>query len=149
MLMALAFAPLAVIRQTFHIIEVGSDARLATLFTYFRAQWIIHVQPRMWNVHNSSHRTNNDLEGWHNRFKNIVARHRPNIWKLLNCLIQEQASTEVIMLQIAAGQNVQQQNSRYKNIHRRMKRLRRRYNRGNITLIQFISGISYNLAEFP
>jgi hypothetical protein len=146
--MALAYAPLALVRQTFHIFEQSSDPRLAPLFQYFRLQWIINVPPAMWNVYNRQTRTNNDLEGWHNRFTNMVGRHRPNLWRLLACLQEEQAATEVAVQQIAAGQQVSAPNRRYKKIHRHIKKLQRRYRHGNLRLTDFITNVSHNLAHF-
>ena len=93
-------------------------------------------------------KTNNDCEGWHNRFKNIVDKHRPNIWRLLNSLLQEQSATEIMKQQILAGHVVTSRNRIYKKIHRRLERLLRRYRRGHLTLTNYITGVSYNLARF-
>jgi hypothetical protein len=147
-LMALAFAPLPLVRNTFDIMEVNADPRLAPLFAYFRQQWIVNIPPRMWNVYKVNTRTNNDLEGWHLRFANIVSRHRPNLWHLLACLQQEQVATEIILQQVAAGQNVQSKNNRYKKIHKQLKVLLRRYRRGQLSLSKYITGVSHNLAAF-
>lgn len=146
--MALAYAPLAVVRQTFHIFEAASDPRLTTIFQYFEQTWIRSIQPRMWNVHGVAIKTNNDCEGWHNRFQNLVDKHRPNIWRLLDCILQEQNATEIMKQQILAGQVVTSRNTRYKKIHLRLKRLLRRYRRGNLTLTNYITGVSHNLAAF-
>ncbi len=147
-LMALAFAPLALVRQTFYLLRAASDPRLAPLFDYFNQTWLRAIQPRMWNVFNVDIRTNNNLEGWHSRFQKIVARHRPNLWQLLEAIQHEQAATEVAIQQVAAGRRVHTGNSKYKRITKQLKRLRRDYNRGRLTLTQYITGVSYNLAQY-
>ncbi len=41
----------------------------------------------LWNQYekaiNKSHRTNNVLEGWHNRFQPVVGKHHPDIYAML------------------------------------------------------------------
>ncbi len=50
--------------------------------------------------------------------------------------------------QVAAGRRVHTGNSKYKRIKKQLKRLRRDYNRGRLTLTQYITGVSYNLAQY-
>jgi hypothetical protein len=149
--MALAFAPLPIVRQTFHILETmpSNDLRVAPIYQYFRQQWIMSIPPKMWNVYKVNIRTNNHLEGWHNRFANLVSRHRPNIWRLLACIQQEQSATEITIQQIISGQQVQKKVKRYEKIQRNLKRLLRRYRRGTIDVVHYITGVSHNLAQFP
>jgi uncharacterized protein YbgA (DUF1722 family) len=146
--MALAFAPLALVRQTFHILDAASDPRLAPLFHYYNQEWILSIQPRMWNVYQVNTRTNNNLEGWHSRFQKIVARHRPNLWQLLEAMLQEQAATEVALQQVAAGRHVHTGNCKYKRVKKQLKRLLSDYRHGRKTLTQYITGVTYNLAQY-
>ena len=101
----------------------------------------------MWNVSNSDTRTNNDLEGWHLRFKNIVGRHHPIIWQLLLKLQEEQAATEVCIQQVLAGQVVKRRRLAYTAVNRHIDELKAEYNQGAISAIDFLTGISHNLAE--
>lgn len=152
--MALAFAPLVIVRQTFHLLEMAADPRLQPLFAYFRQEWIITIPPKMWNVYKLQLRTNNDLEGWHLRFKSIVSRHGPNLWHLLSCIQQEQAATEVVMLQISAGQRVSTQNNKYVKIQGNLDVLLKRYKKSGrngrrpMTATEYITGVSHNLAQY-
>jgi hypothetical protein len=105
-LMALGFSPLLRVRTVFTQLEVQAPPILRALFVYFRDQWLDRVPPRMWNVFNADHnlRSNNHLEGWHSGFNRTISAHHPNIWRLLTALIKEQANTDVLVQQIAAGQ---------------------------------------------
>jgi hypothetical protein len=146
--MALGFAPLLLVRNTFAQMQDNAPLALQPLFRYFDQQWLQSVSPSMWNVHNEDVRTNNDLEGWHHGFNKAIGRHHPNIWFLLESFINERASTEVTLQQIAAGHVVGRQRNRVKHLHSRIKRLRRRYARGTINLMRFLNGIANNLHHF-
>jgi len=146
-LMALGFLPLVVVRLTFATLESMAMNILLPLFQYFRQQWLGKVKPVMWNTHNEDLRTNNDCEGWHVRFNNAIRRHHPNIWQLMNCIREEQASVELLQQQIAAGRAARRCNKKYVSVQRRLQRLQRRYARGALTAIEYITGVSHNLAE--
>jgi hypothetical protein len=149
-LMALAFAPLLLVRNTFNIFQAAADPQLAPLFAYFDDQWMTRTPLGLWNVYRVSRRTNNHLEGWHNRFANIVRKNKPNIWILICALKNEQAATEVQRAQIAAGQIVQRQEKRYKQVEKNIKALTRRYRHGQMAngVEEYLQGISHNLARF-
>lgn len=48
-------------------------------------------------------RTNNHLEGWHNKLKKRVKTAHPNIYKIIEEFKKEQAANEVKMIQYSAG----------------------------------------------
>jgi hypothetical protein len=104
--MALGFAPLLRVRNVFTQLEAQCPPVVRPLLAYFRTQWLTTVRPFMWNVFNTEHnmRTNNHLEGWHAGFSKSVNQHHPNIWRFICALQKEQATTEVTIQQIAAGQ---------------------------------------------
>jgi hypothetical protein len=143
--MALGFAPLPLVRNIYTTMMQQSDPVLAPLFGYFSQQWLTNVRPSMWNVCNEDIRTNNDCEGWHNRLNRLVARHHPNLWHCVNCLIEEQNATDVLRQQLAAGQMVQRNNRKYKQVQARIRCLYDRYMTGNITVIEYITGVSHNI----
>ena len=69
-LMALAFFPRMLLRINFSIIEelevVQETPALLELLLYYKSTWTDgNFPPKLWNVHSSSMRTNNMLEGWH------------------------------------------------------------------------------------
>ena len=60
--------------------------------------------PRMWNhFQNSGPKTNNHLEGWHYRLNRLARKAHPNLIEIIELIKNEQASTEVQMIQVAAG----------------------------------------------
>lgn len=110
--------------------------------------WIVGNFPiGMWNVHGESRRTNNDLEGWHAGFNKRVEINHPNIWRMINILKMEQATTAAIKLQVAAGQNLVRRNRKYELINQRIQLITQNYQGGIIQQDEFLQGIAYNLHQ--
>ena len=62
--------------------------------------------PSLWNVYyidTSSPRTNNHVEGWHNKLKRVARKALPNVYELIEVFQQEQVDTEVAIAQLATG----------------------------------------------
>jgi len=60
----------------------------------------------LWNtyeVDSSSPRTNNRLEGWHNKLKCVVRKAHPNVFELVEIMEQEQAITEISIAHLVTG----------------------------------------------
>ena len=73
---------------------------------YFEDTWLVGNYPLiMWNVYRSDgFRTNNHLEGCHNRLKRLVEKAHPNIYKFVEAIRKEHTVTEsVFVLQLEAG----------------------------------------------
>ena len=106
--MALAFLPTNEIQQTFQTLRQqpvvdGSD-RLQRLFTYYEDTWLTGTFPLdMWNVHETTVRTNNMVEGWHSKLNRYVRRIHPNLHQLINELKKEQAMTQVSIQRARLG----------------------------------------------
>lgn len=145
---ALAFAPLPLIDATFQTLETTCDPRLTPLFLYFRNEWMRPGFKRVWNVSGLDIRTNNNVEGWHNRFANAIGKHHPNIWEFLLVVQNEQANTEVELQQMAAGGRIVRNKRKYVRVAKAVKTLRRRYRRGHLNTLQFIRGISNQLKRY-
>jgi len=145
--MALAFLPVSIVRLTFQILEGQADASLQPLFAYFTQQWLDGVRPVVWNVYNEDVRTNNDCEGWHVRLNAAVRRHHPNIWQFMECMRQEQANTEVLQQQILTGRTSRRHKKAYRIVQKRLRRLQRRYDAGDLSAVDYITGVSHNLSE--
>ena len=58
-------------------------------------------------------RTNNALEGWHNRFNRHVGCHHANIWKLIKVLKNEEDISRIELLHIQQGRVQQNANPVY------------------------------------
>jgi hypothetical protein len=122
-LMALAFLPVAIVRITFYLLEQQCDPVLQSLFAYFIQQWLTAVPPTDWNVYGLDMRTNNHCEGWHMRFANAIGRHHPNIYQLVKCLQQEQASVVVLHQQIIAGRQARRHDKVFVSLEKRLQQL--------------------------
>jgi len=143
-LMALSFLPVAIIRLTFNNLEAQADPVLIPLFQYFRNQWLTGVPTVLWNVNNEAIRTNNHCEAWHMCFNSAIGRHHPHIWRFLSCLLYEQASVEILHQQAIAGRWV---NKKYVVIQKRLNTIRERYDREDMSAVNYITAVSHNLAE--
>ena len=135
------------VRVTFDTLQLRANQVLVSLFAYFRHQWLTAVPTSLWNVNGEDMRTNNHCEGWHTRFNNAVVEHHPNIRLFLRRLQEEQATVDVILQQMAAGRLARRSNIKYVSVERRLKLLKTRHDAGTIDAIQFITGVSHNLAE--
>ena len=69
------------------------------------AQWVIRVQPQMLNVRGRVHRTNNDLESWHNRLNLDVGKAK-NVFFIIQCLINDHLDAVVLERQMASGEAI-------------------------------------------
>jgi hypothetical protein len=72
-LMALSFAPVPVIINTCrYVLQPAAHPALQPLLHYYEQQWLQPSLLPMWNTYQTSRRTNNELEGWHNGFANLI-----------------------------------------------------------------------------
>ena len=80
-------------------LKVGksSVARIEEFIDYFEHAWLNgQFQLTTWNVFmGDGPRTNNNLEGWHNKVKKIAGKSHVNIFEMVELFKIEQASTEV------------------------------------------------------
>ena len=85
--------------------EKPSVARIEEFIDYFERTWLNgQFQLTTWNVFmEDGPRTNNNLEGWHNKVKKIVGKSHLNIFEMVELFRLEQASTEVGLRQLMAG----------------------------------------------
>ena len=104
---AIAFVPLNFVRVSWNGLkaEMPDNEKLERYAAYFDEMWFDgHFRPCMWNYYrHCGPRTNNHLEGWHNRMKRISQKAHPNLYKVLELFQREQAASEVIILQPEAG----------------------------------------------
>ena len=101
---AITFVPLNFVRVLWN----GLKAEMPDgekLERYFDQTWFDgHFRPRMWNYYrHCGPRTNNHLEGWHNRMKRISQKAHPNLYEVLDLFQREEAASEVTILQLEAG----------------------------------------------
>lgn len=114
MLMAIAFVPTAEVVRVFNLFESNCIVEeLEPMIQYFGETYVVgrigargrgnrtippRYPPQWWNHYdstmNNEHRTNNLSEGWHNRFRLVVAKHHPDLYNAITEIQKEQADTE-------------------------------------------------------
>lgn len=66
--------------------------------------------PQLWNVRQATLDddavTNNNQEGWHNRFQTIIGRHHPSFYRFLTELIDEQGRVDYNLREIELGHEI-------------------------------------------
>ena len=98
-LMAIQFLPAEYIPAQFEEMKAaGPPPTTNRLLAYYRAQWLENrVCPvAFWNAFNRTIRTNNDVEGWHHLFFNIVTNQSSlNMYKLIHLLHVEARNVNI------------------------------------------------------
>ena len=104
---ALAFVPVRFVRLAWQAIKVSAPQLpcIQEFIRYFEDTWLVGNFPlTMWSVcQNDSFRTNNHLEGWHNRLKRLVGKAHLNVYEFVEVIQKEQTATEVSITQLEAG----------------------------------------------
>ncbi|KRY26268.1 hypothetical protein T01_7682, partial [Trichinella spiralis] len=91
------FSPCTVVHTGVSLLERGTTLNLLALFQYFRQEWMTNYRMSLWNARDVNIRTNNYLEGWHNRLNNKAVGNKLGFNKLLLLLLQEQDVMETLM----------------------------------------------------
>ena len=80
-------------------------------------------------------------------FNSAISRHHPHIWTFLSCLLDEQASVEILHQQAITGRRTRRVNKKYVVIQKRLNTIRERYDREDMSAVNYITAVSHNLAE--
>ena len=75
---------------------------------------IVRHPPRyrlsLWNMYDAvlegSARTNNFLEGWHNKFQIVISKQHPRLYVFFDKIKKEQGDTEIMLRQLQLGQRI-------------------------------------------
>jgi hypothetical protein len=93
------------------------------------------------------HRTNNDLEGYHNRVFKKFGR-RPNFWKFIKRLQEEQLSQDQLFSAINNGTAVLRQRApKYRSTERTVRLAREDLEAQRITSLDFLERVSVAIAN--
>ncbi|KRX17810.1 hypothetical protein T07_6701 [Trichinella nelsoni] len=103
MLLATAFLPVPHVNTGVSLLEAGTTGNLSALFQYFRQEWMTDERLPLWNVHSVNIRTNNHLEGWHNRLNRKAGKSHNGLYELLQLLIAEQGVMDTLIQQVLSG----------------------------------------------
>ena len=62
-----------------------------------------NVKLSLWNVAELNVRTNNNVEGWNNRFNKRMNKYHPNMWAFVTCLQNEEVHFRQQVLKVLTG----------------------------------------------
>jgi len=112
MLAAIAFVPIKKVEQSFKLFTMEACPQLQGMVNYFEKNYIgvkirnkksVKFEPKLWNVCDATEenmpKTNNYLEGWHNRINSSISCH-PSLAKLIRLLKKEQQLTMFTVHQV-------------------------------------------------
>ena len=140
------------IRLAWQAIKVTAPAidKMDEFVAYFEETWLVgKFAPQIWNVFStdaSSPRTNNHLEGWHNKLKQIARKAHPNVFELVEIFKQEQSDTEVSIAQLDTGSQPPKRAKKSVDKDKKIGELKSRFSQNEITLEEYVRGISAHTA---
>ncbi len=106
------------------------------------AEW--RLPPQDWNYHDyDGPRTNNHLEGWHNRLNRIVGKAHPNVYKLIEVFQREEAAVSVTISQLEAGGRAPPRKRKAVEMDRRITELQRKLSDGEFSIQEYVEAIKY------
>ena len=117
------------------------------LTDYVTETWIEgrFSQPTWNHYQTEGPRTNNHLEGWHNKLKKRFGIAHPTIYKLIDEFKKEQAVNEVKIGQYSNGGHKRKRAKKYHEIDTRLATLETELTTGAKTFIEYGNATSYLL----
>ena len=163
MLDALAFLPVADVRDGMRALKEVAPEGLSGLADYFDVNYVSgtyrtvtmndgslrlrrtepRFNPETWNVHEATmtdqQRTNNMCESWNNGFKHLVGHSNPSIWTVIDCLAKDAAVVETDIYNYQRGQPAPKRGRKATIVHqKRLKTLCQQYVQNEKSLAQFL-----------
>jgi len=167
-LMALPFIPLDEVVEVFETITEDMDAHLDEFISYMESTYVLgplrrrrrvppRFPPELWNVYQLTldgfQRTNNAVEGWHNRLDKICVVHHASLWRFLDAIRSEENQIRNQVIQVQGGHTRIREpvNKKYKTNQRQIEEIVARYEtykqEGNILV--YLRAIGYRLKTGP
>lgn len=146
LLMALPFLPAEYITRSFQELQVRDVAPpLRELMTYLDNQWIMSSQfpIKSWSVFKRTFRTNNDVEGWHNRLNQNVPPGGLNLYELIKRLHQEATDVVLTCHLIEEQQMLRLQRKKHKMLHEKIVTLWEQFENRDITKESLLKSCSF------
>lgn len=168
---ALAFLPAEDVREAFELLKPNLPDETEHLIHYFERTWVgmwkLEAEqedtgrptrrllkwkaplfsPQVWSAYErileGEPATTNHLEGWHNRFMNIVSKKHPGMWPFLIDLLHEQSNTELRVEQLLAGQPPVRPRKSVRDAHSRVQSVVAKYNFSHV--LQYLRGCAHNI----
>jgi len=150
--MALLFLPAEHIEPAFRSMVAtlpdDVDDRLTALVTYVNDTWITsRLWPAScWSAYQSSVRTNNDVEGWHNRLNRQTRSGKLDVYQLAGVLHAEAEFVDVQAVLVGENRLRRHQRHTYRKVQGRLHDYWRRYAAGEMTTSQLLRACSHCIA---
>ena len=97
--------------------------------------------PNLWNVRQRTQdglpRTNNKLEGWHRAIQTLLDGPHPSIWSFFSAIQKEEGLQDADLTALMAGQEIQKQKKKYKDVNDRLKIIIENYDNDAMPPFQF------------
>ena len=116
-LLALPFLPAEHIPPAFTYLQgKAATDQLNELMRYVETTWINGRiwRPRAWSIYQQSVRTNNDVEGWHNRINRKARRGQLPFYLLIRLLHEESQMVRLQARLLSEGKLSRYQRSKYR-----------------------------------
>jgi len=160
-LLSLAFVPVADVTRAFNALHNACPRALHGVYDYFKKNYVTgtpgrgnrravppRYPPQLWNQYDTalakSHRTNNVSEGWHNRFRQVVGKHHPDLYSALSEFQKEQGYTEICVQELALGKKIKYAPSKkWRDLQTRLENIAAEYN--NLPILEYLSNLQQNV----
>ena len=94
-------------------------------------------------------RTNNFCEAWNHGFRSIVGHNHPTVWRLIDCIKEDEAQTRMMLIQEAHGQPPRKRVRRTtKDLQDRLKNLCVARSGAEKTIEEFLRGVGHCIRLF-
>ena len=96
-----------------------------------------------WCVYNAEGpRTNNHVEGWHNKINRLAEKSHPNSYELVDLFKTEQVATEVTLSQLEAWRVLALTRKAYRTKEKRLKTIQQKFTNDECSL-EYVTALSY------
>ena len=174
----LAFLPIDDVTAGFELLRANTPEGAEPLVQYFAQTYVIgrfrraeaniadggvrvrmqrippRYQPAVWNVHdatlNDEPRTNNQCEGFNNRFIHVIGYHHPTIWAFIRAIKQEDCRVRTAIEQDLRGNPPTTRiRKAYVALQKRLKTICQDRSEGRKTIAETLQGIAFNIRWRP
>lgn len=151
-LLSLPYMPLEHIEELFvrFYRKAGGSHQLISLLNYVKDTWINSTiwPPHTWCVFGRSIRTNNDVEGWHNRINLKARKGKLNFYLLVKLLHDEAKMVNLQVRLLSEGKVLRKQQNKYTKHHGQLVKLWDKYNNDERSAKQLLKAVSHHIAIY-
>jgi hypothetical protein len=153
-LFALPFLPVHLVQPAYEVLlaqavpaDLLGDANWPAFQAYFRSTWIDNARNRhLANVFNRERRTNNDVEGYHQRLNKILQKH-PNLWAFIQGISEMHREDKVLEQQMEDGFGMRIRDAAVRRKEARLKAKREAFINGTSSAWDYLKAIVSDMPE--